>query len=81
MFLCVGASHPSNRWYRNMENNASTLITYTTDVVAPSLALIFNRSFKEDIFPDNLKVARTCLIYKGKGSKSDPDNYLSLFCQ
>ena len=45
------------------------------DVVAPSLAVIFNRSFKEGIFPDNLKVARICPIYKGKGSKSDPDNY------
>ena len=45
------------------------------DVVAPLLAFIFNRSFKEGIFPDNLKVARICPIYKGKGSKSDPDNY------
>ena len=39
---------------------------------------IFNRSFKEGIFPDNLKVARICPIYKGKGSKSDPDNYRSI---
>ena len=45
------------------------------DVVALSLAFIFNRSFKERIFPDNLKVAHICPIYKGKGSKSDPDNY------
>ena len=45
------------------------------DVVAPSLAVIFNRSFKEGIFPDNLKVARICPINKGKGSKSDLDKF------
>ena len=45
------------------------------DVEASSLAFIFNRFFKEDIFPDNPKVALICPIYKGKGSKSDPDNY------
>ena len=44
-------------------------------VVAPTLAFIFNRSLEEGIFPDNFKIARICPIYKGKGSKSDPDNY------
>ena len=54
---------------------ANFLYKDAIDVVAPSLAFIFNRSFQEGIFPDNLKVARICPIYKGKGSKSDPDNY------
>ena len=44
-------------------------------VVALTLAFIFNRSLEEGIFPDNFKIARICPIHKGKGSKSDPDNY------
>ena len=47
----------------------------TIYVVAPTLAFIFNWSFEEGIFPDNFKIARICPIYKGKGSKSNPDNY------
>ena len=27
------------------------------------------------VFPDNLKIAAICLIYKGEGSKSSPNNY------
>ena len=27
------------------------------------------------VFPDNLKIAAICLIYKGEGSKSNPNNY------
>ena len=47
----------------------------TIYVVAPTLAFIFNWSLEEGIFPDNFKIARICPIYKGKGSKSNPDNY------
>ena len=27
------------------------------------------------VFPDNLKIAAICPIYKGEGSKSSPNNY------
>ena len=39
------------------------------------LSIIFNKSTKHGIFPKNLKIGKVCPIYKGKGSKSDPDNY------
>ena len=44
-------------------------------VVASSSGLIFNKSIQSDIYPNNLKIARICPTYKGKGSKSSPDNY------
>ena len=44
-------------------------------VVASSLGLIFNKSIQLGIYPNYLKIARICPIYKGKGSKSNPDNY------
>ena len=47
----------------------------TIYVVDPTLAFIFNWSLEEGIFPDNFKIARICPVYKGNGSKSNPDNY------
>ena len=54
------------------------------DVVAPSLAVIFNRSFKEGIFPDNLKVARPIFVLFIKVKVQNlilTITGLSLFCQ
>ena len=42
------------------------------------LSIIFNKSINLGIFPNNLKIGKVCPIYKGKGSKSDPDNYIKL---
>ena len=39
------------------------------------LATIFNKSIQCGTFPNNLKIGKVCPVYKGKGSKSDPDNY------
>ena len=39
------------------------------------LSIIFNKSISRGVFPKNLKIGKVCPIYKGKGSKSDPDNY------
>ena len=47
----------------------------TVEVTAPLLSVTFNKSTKESVFPKNLKRRKICPIYKGKGSKSDPDNY------
>ena len=44
-------------------------------VIAYPLSEIFSQSLPTGIFPDNLKVARISAIYKGKGSRSNPDNY------
>ena len=39
------------------------------------LATIFNESTQCGTFPNNLKIRKVCPVYKGKGSKSHPDNY------
>ena len=42
---------------------------------AECIAEIFTKSLKCGIFPANLKLAKISPIFKGKGSRSDPDNY------
>ena len=44
-------------------------------VVTGSISLIFNKSIQLGIYPNNLKIAHLCPVYKGKGSTSNPDNY------
>ena len=39
------------------------------------LASIFSESLEIGVFPDNLKLARISTIFKGKGSRSNPDHY------
>ena len=43
--------------------------------VANPLSIIFSKSLKQGKYPDNLKLSRISAIYKGKGSKSNPDHY------
>ena len=38
------------------------------------LSSVFNKSMESGVFPDNLKIATICPIYKGEGSKSSPNN-------
>ena len=45
------------------------------ECIACPLAEIFTKSLKCGIFPANLKSAKISPIFKGKGSRSDPDNY------
>ena len=44
-------------------------------VIAYPLSEIFSQSLAAGVFPDNLKVARISAMYRGKGSRSNPDNY------
>ena len=44
-------------------------------VIAYTLSETFSQSLATGIFPDSLKVARISAIYKGKGSRSNPNNY------
>ena len=46
-----------------------------SDCIAFLLAFIFSESLELGIFPDNLKIARISAIFKGQGSRSDPDHY------
>ena len=43
--------------------------------IAHVLSSLFNKSMESGVFPDNLKTAAICPIYKGEGSKSSPNNY------
>ena len=43
--------------------------------IAFPLASIFSESLETRVFPDNLKLARISAIFKGKGSRSNPDYY------
>ena len=54
---------------------ATKSVKDSIEITAPMLSIIFNKSISLGIFPDNLKIGKVCPIYKGKGSKSDPDNY------
>ena len=54
---------------------ATRFVKDTILITAPMLATIFNKSTQCGTFPNNLKIGKVCPIYKGKGSKSDPDNY------
>ena len=54
---------------------ATRFVKDTILIIASLLATIFNKSAQCGTFPNNLKIGKVCPVYKGKGSKSDPDNY------
>ena len=47
----------------------------TIEVTAPILSVIFNKSSRKGVFPKKPQNRKICPVYKGKGSKSDHDNY------
>ena len=47
----------------------------TTEVTAPILSVRFDKSTRKGVFPKNLKTGKICPVYKGKGFRSDPENY------
>lgn len=49
-------------------------IKYVADVLSAPLAYIINLSFSTGIFPDKLKIARVCPIFKG-GNPKHMTNY------
>ena len=56
-------------------NIATCFLKDTAPSVANPLSIIFFKSLKQGQYPDNLKLSRISAIYKGKGSKSNPDHY------
>ena len=45
-----------------------------SDILAPSLTLLFNRSLESGCFPEDMKIANICPIFKS-GDKTIPSNY------
>jgi hypothetical protein len=50
------------------------ILRYVIDVLAEPLAVLYNRMFKEGIFPQCLKISRTIPLYK-KGDRLNVSNY------
>ena len=50
------------------------ILKMVSDILAPSIASLINKSIETSTFPSNLKVAKIHPIYKS-GSKADPSNY------
>ena len=55
------------------------LLKKVSDLIARPLTHILNLSLRDGVFPDSLKVSRTCPIFKS-GSKSDVNNYRPISC-
>ena len=50
--------------------------------IAPTLQVIFEKTYKEGVVPEDWRRANICPIYKKKGARKDPANYrpISLTC-
>ena len=50
--------------------------------IAPTLQVIFDKTYKEGVVPEDWRRANICPIYKKKGARKDPANYrpISLTC-
>ena len=54
---------------------ATKFVKDSIEITAPMLSIVFNKSISQRVFPKKFKIAKVCPVYKGKGSKCDPDNY------
>ena len=62
---------------------ATRFVKDTILITAPMLATIFNKSTQCGTFPNNLKIAKVCPVYKGKGRKIRPrqlQTHISTLC-
>lgn len=50
------------------------LLKACSDLLTPSLTRLFNMSFRSGVFPDNMKLAHVCPLFKG-GDSTIPTNY------
>jgi hypothetical protein len=53
----------------------SEIFVYCANVLAIPLTNLFNVCIESNCVPDEWKISYITPIYKGKGSKSSPDNY------
>ena len=66
--------------HKKMKNSKSRtiLVKFVKDVgneISPSLAVLLNNFLSLVIFLGNLKIACLCSIFKGEGTRSNPDSY------
>jgi len=57
----------------------SEIFVYCANVLAIPLTNLFNVCIESNCVPDEWKISYITPLYKGKGSKSSPDN-LTYFC-
>ena len=53
----------------------SVILIEGAEEIGPNLTYLFNLIISTGIFPDEWKCAHVVPLYKGKGSKSSPENY------
>lgn len=58
-----------------LNNVPSKVLKSVMFLIAVPLAYIFNRSIKHSVFPEFLKKLQVIPLYKGKGDRTDPNNY------
>ena len=58
-----------------LSDTPSKILKSAMPLIAVPLAYIFNVSLRREIFPESLKDARVVPLYKGKGPRTDPNNY------
>src|SRR5207253_9088119 len=51
------------------------LLKKLASALATNLTMIMNASISQSCFPDWWKKANVCAVWKGKGSKKEPQNY------
>ena len=54
---------------------SSQVIKPVAKKIAPAIAILINSSLEEGVFPSSFKQAKITCIYKGKGERSDKNNY------
>lgn len=59
---------------RDLYGFSNSLMKEISDLVAEPLALCINACLRDGVFPDFLKIARVCPIFK-KGNRKDPADY------
>jgi len=64
-----------NKNSSGLDGIPNNLVKHTINLIVKPLTHIINVSISDGVFPDKLKVAKVCPIYKNKGSKEDKSNY------
>ncbi len=54
---------------------SNTLLKFIIKEISMPLNVVFNKSLKEGIFPDKMKLAEVIPLYKSKGQKDMMNNY------
>ena len=77
------AIHDTERLLKSTKTNTASgcddlpgfLLKRLATAIAPNLTLILNNSISNATFPSLWKHSNVCAVWKGKGSRKDPQNY------